>query len=274
MNDVKDVGNIIVQSLQSFFTAMIEFMPRLIGAIILLIVGWLIAKIISTVVKRSLVAIGAQTLFDKMGTLPLLDSPNFKIDGPNIISKVIYWVIFSGFLMAFFNTLGLQEVTEGIKVIIAYLPKLITALIIFVVGLWLGSVVKTTIYSALHSLDLSSAKIISNLVFGLVIIFVAITALTQAGIDTSPITTNLATLIAAVGIGFAIAFGLGAKDILRDMLSASYSKNNFAEGDLIRIMDIEGTITKLDNVSCVIQSGSKEVVIPASKLLTETVEKL
>jgi small-conductance mechanosensitive channel len=274
MNDVKDVGNIIVQSLQSFFTATIDFMPRMVGAIILLIVGWLVAKILSGIVKKSLIAIGAQTLFDKMGTLPLLDSPNFKIDGPKIISKIVYWVIFSGFLMTFFNTLGLQEVTEGIKAIIAYLPKLITALIIFVVGLWIGSFVRTAIYSALHSLDLSSAKIISNLVFGLIIIFVAITALTQAGINTSPITTNLATIIAAVGMGFAIAFGLGAKDILRNMLSASYSKNNFAEGDLIRVMGIEGTITKLDNVSCVLQSGAKEVVIPASKLLSETVEKL
>jgi len=103
---------------------------------------------------------------------------------------------------------------------------------------------------------------------------VIITALDQAGVDTTIITSNVTLILGAIMASFAIAFALAAKDILQNMLSSFYSRQNFTVGNIIKIGDIKGKIIRLDSVSVVIKTPSSEVVLPARTLISEQVEKI
>ena len=116
------------------------------------------------------------------------------------------------------DILGLQIISQEISNFLGYLPRLFAALIIFTVGLLLANLIKNGLKSLFESMELSGSKIISQLVFFILIIFISITALNQAGVNTEIITNNVTMILAAFLLAFALALGLGAQKVVGDLL--------------------------------------------------------
>ena len=165
-------------------------------------------------------------------------------------------------------------ISEGIANFIGYLPILISALLIFVVGVYLASLVKNAVIDTFKSLEINGANLVSNIVFYAIVVVVTITALNQAGIDTEIITSNLTLILGSVLVSFTIAFGLGARDVVTRLLFGFYSRKNFEVGQKIKYKKIEGKIQQIDNICITVKTKEETVVIPIKDFVDNKVEIL
>lgn len=274
MDALNQFSELALTSLKTTMAMIGAAVPKILGAIVLLLIGWLIAKIASYVVAKILKAIKLNNALKKLNEIPMIKNASFEIDGVKIISKFVYWILLLVFIITATDTMGWTEVSGMIVGLIAYLPKLLSALIIFLIGFYIANLIKGLVHTTLHSLEVSSASVVSNAVFYILLIFITITALNQAGMDTTMITSNVTMILGAIMLAFTISFGLGSRDILTNILSSIYGKKNFEVGDKVKIGDVQGEIVKIDNISVTVKTPGSDFVIPAQKLVSEQVEKL
>ncbi|MGB0423326.1 MAG: hypothetical protein ACPGED_03340, partial [Flavobacteriales bacterium] len=121
---------------------------------------------------------------------------------------------------------------------------------------------------AANSIGVSGAKAISNIVFYVLMVFVAVTALNQAGIDTGIVTSNLTLIIGSILLAFAISYGFASRSIVTNMLSSYYGKGKYHEGQKLQIGDVVGDVVKIDSLSITLKTNKGLEVLP-SKLLIE-----
>ncbi len=274
MEKITEWDNILFSSLRELGLTVMSALPNIIGALILLLIGWLIARLARFVIRRVLRTKSLENVTRYLNELRWVQRSEVKVDSARLIARFVYWVILLFFFVAASETLGWTAVSQTLGDLLGYLPALLSAVIIAIVGLYIAQVVKNLILGTLLSLEMSSAKIISSFVFYIIAVFVILTALDQAGIDTTIITSNVTLILGAIMLTFAIAFALAAKDILRDILSSFYGRQNFKVGDLIKVNGMEGEIIRIDSISVVIKTPASEIVLPAHILISEKIEKL
>ena len=267
MNNTLDTLSNIAQS---FATQLADIMPKLALAIVILLVGWLIARTAAAIIRRVLTALNIAWVDQKLKTIELFQSLNIKSGA--VISNFLYWIIMLLAITTALEILGLDTIKEGINSFIAYLPKLISAILFFMIGSFIANIIKNVTSAAFDSMGIGAGKIISGFIFYFLVMLCSITALNQAGIDTVIITQNITIGVAAIFFAFALAYGFASRDIMANLLASFYTKDKFNIGQNIRIGDVQGTIVAMDSTSVTLNSGDKQIVLPLHKLISSTVE--
>jgi len=272
MEEITDWTEIGLQSLMTLSNSVMSALPNIIGALFLVILGWIIARVMSFIVRKALKVIGFDKLAEKINVTEILGKANIIKTSSEIVGKFVYWVIMLLFFVTASDTLGWSVVSESIGDLISYLPKLFSAVIIFVIGFYIASFVKKGLKGVLDSLSVSSSNMLSSISFYMILVIISLTAFNQAGVDTAIITSNVIVIIGGVILAFAISFGIGSRDVLSNIISSFYTKSNFAVGQEITLLEVKGTIQKIDNTSCVIKTKTGTTIIPVKRLLTENVD--
>lgn len=265
---------VLFSSLTSFSNAIMQSLPSVIGALILLLLGWIVAKSISFVVLKLLTKVKFDQLTEKPPLSEYFGQASLETKPSKIIQKVIYWTIYLLFVVTAAETLGLKMVSAEISKLIAYLPRLFSALLIFGIGVYIITFVRDFIRAATASLGMSTGKFISGFVFYLLLIILMLTTLKQAGIDTDIITTNLTLIMGALFFSFAISYGFASRDILANILATFFSKQIYQVGQLIEIEDTRGRIVELTSIAIKIETEEGIVVIPTQILMNKKVKIL
>jgi len=250
--------------LQDMLQNIIEFMPSLLAVIILILIGWIVIKIVSTVLRKALKVAKVDKLGDKMKEIDIFRNVNFKVS--DIIIKTVKWIIILTLIISAAQILGLRMVSDGVTAIIAYLPKLFTAIAILIIGIFLANIVKNGILSAFKALDIGGGKVIGNIVFFAITIVIGITALNQAEIDTQMITNNLTIIFGSFLLAFTIAFGLGSREIVQRLLFGFYSRKNLKVGQKVKIEDVKGTIDAIDNIYLILKTEEGKFIFPIKEV--------
>lgn len=266
---LQDANFTFVQDLWSQFLAII---PKFLMAIGFVILAWILLKVVNYVLKKLLKISKIDSLTTKLNEAELFGKNDYDIVPSKIVLKFVRYLIILIFIIIASESLGLKMVSEGIANFIGYLPILISALLIFVVGIYLASVIKNAIQESLKSLEISGSNLVGNIVFYAIVVVVSITALNQAGIDTEIITSNLTLILGSVLISFTIAFGLGARDVITRLLFGFYSRKNFEVGQHIKTKKIEGVIQQIDNICITIKTSDGLVVLPIKTFVDQKVE--
>ncbi|MDX2246076.1 MAG: hypothetical protein SF052_04835 [Bacteroidia bacterium] len=262
---------IIQNAFKTVLEQMVQVFPRLVGALFLLLIGWILARIISSVVAKLLTRIGIDRLAEKLNNTDSFREMKLTLRPVSIFKGFLYWMILLIFILSATETLGLDILTQQISGLIDYIPQLVTALIILAVGFYISDAIKSAVANTCKSLGISAWKFISSSLFYLLLLIVSVTALSQAGIDTSVITSNFSIILGGIILAFAIAYGFAARNVLSSILTSFYSKNNFEIGQIIELDGYKGTIVKLDNVSFTLDMGDRQVIFPLNRLLTDTI---
>ncbi len=258
----------------SLFTVISQIMgvlPNLMGALVLLLVGWILAKVVSGLIAKLLSRIGLDTLADKLNNTDFFQEVNLEIRPINIIKQFLYWTLMLIFVLSAAETLGLQIVTEQVSALVDFIPKLFTSIIILALGFYLADVVKKFVANACKSFGIPAWKLISSAVFYILLIALSITALNQAGIDTDIITFTVFIVIGGSVLAFSLAYGIAARDMLASILTAYYTKYKYQPGQIIEIDNYKGEITQISNVSLTLDTGNHQVVFPMNRLLADKV---
>lgn len=259
---------------EKIFEDVVNSLPTVLGFVAFVIISWIFIKVFLYIVRKALSKTKIDEWSKKLNETEIFGNTTINIVLTNVILGVLKWFLILVFVMAGSGIFGLTAVSEGISSFFAYLPKLLTALGIFVAGVYVGTMVKKAIQSMFKSLELSGGNLVGNIAFYLIVVFLSITALDQAGVDTSVIKSNLTLLIGSVLAAFTIAFGLGARDAIGRLLFGYYSRKNLQIGQRVRINDIEGQIESIDNICMVLITSEGKVVLPIKDVVDNQIKIL
>jgi len=250
-----------------------EALPKVVFGLLLIIVLWLLLKLILYIVKKSLKFSKIDHLTQKINEIPILDS-TLKIEPEKIILIFVKWFLILVFVIVGADLLGLDLISREVSKLIDFLPRFFSALVIFIAGLYGAAYLKKSIRTLLKAVDINGSKVISQIVFVILVLVVSIMALNQAGLNTEIVTNNLFLILGAILASFAIAFGLGAKDVILRLLLGFYSKRNFQIGQKIIINGKKGTIESIDNIAFVVVFDDRKVVYPIKYISNKKIEIL
>lgn len=264
----------IIGPFEKIFEDLIASLPTVLGFIGFVIFSWLFIKLFLFIVKKALNKTKIDEWSDKLSETEIFGNTTINVVLTKVILGVLKWFLILIFIMAGAGIFKLTSVSDGISSFFGYLPRLITALVIFVTGIYLGTVVKKAISSMFKSLKISGGNLLGNIAFYLIVIFLSITALDQAGVDTSVIKSNLTLIIGSILLAFTIAFGLGAKDAVTRLLFGYYSRKNIQIGQKVKIDTVEGVVVSIDNICVIIGTTNGKVVLPIKDVVDNKVEIL
>ena len=258
--------------LEELYNKSIEAFPNIIFALLIAIIGWILAKIIARIVRKVLEALQIDRLADKLNDIDIVSKANLAIVPSQVLSKLVYYLILLVSFIAATDFLGIEAVSNLMSDLINYLPSLLSAVVFFLIGLFIADFLRGIVLTTCQSLSIPSAKVISSVVFYFLFLTVTMSALDQAKISTDFINSSFMIIIAGVVASFALGYGLASKDMMSNFLASFYVKNKFEAGDRITIDGIQGQIESMDNKSFVLKTTNSKIVFPLNKLAQDKVE--
>ncbi|MDH4069910.1 MAG: hypothetical protein OEV30_05755 [Ignavibacteria bacterium] len=219
----------LFESLRAFWVRLGEFLPQLIGALLIFVVGWIIAKVIRSIVTKLLKTAKVDSFAEKAGIEGFLSKGGGKLTTISIIGTIVYWFIMFGVILAVLNSLNLTIAAELFNRIVLYIPNVFVAVVVLVLGAMLATFVQGILRTFLSNTGFSAPEMVSNIARVVILVFVGFVALEQLSIGGEILVSAFQLGFAAVCLALAIAFGLGGKDwaarILAKLESSSTKKD-------------------------------------------------
>lgn len=272
MQQIPNITQILINTFNTLINQFIDFVPRLMGCLVILVVGYLVSKGVSVLVKNVLGRVGFDRIGEKLNEISIVKQLKTEIKLSEIISEVLYYFILLVFLTAATETLGVDAITSMVLSIVNFIPQLIAAAIMLQIGIMLADVIKNTVTSLCRSFNIPSARLIGNIVFIFFLIITFISALGQIGIETALLESSFNLILGGIVAAFALGYGIASRDVLANMIAALYSRNKYREGQTVKLDDVKGIITRIDNVSVTIQGDETSIVLPLQLFQSKKVE--
>lgn len=210
---------VVVDPVKAMSIKVWSYVPALVGAIVILVVGWLVAKLIEAVVARVLKAVRLDSASDKAGISNVLAQGEIKLTLSELIGAVIYWVIILVVLATALNALNLTIAADLISKLVGYVPNILGAIFILVLGSFLANFVATIVRTSASNAGIGNAKLLAKITHISLVVFTVVVAVEQLGIASALIILAVNVILISVGLGIALAFGLGCKDIAGKFMS-------------------------------------------------------
>lgn len=272
MDKVNEFSDVALKSLTNIWFEITKIFPNIIGAFIVLVIGWIVTKLVVKIIKKVLKVVKANKLDDKLNDIEIIEGKKLNFDTVKVVSNIVKYLMYIIIFVTASDIMGLDIITEQISNLLSYIPQLLSAIVIFVVGLLFANFVKNGLKSLFESMDLSGGKMISQVVFFLMLTFIGVTALNQAGIDTEIITNNINMIIAAFLLAFAIAFGLGARLVVGKLMQTFYARKMFEAGQKITFNGEAYEIDEVKSISVILKNSKGKLIVPINDLMENQVQ--
>ncbi len=252
----------LTTSLSNAATKIITLVPRLLTAAVVLIIGWLIARLLKTVIVRLMR--GVDNLWHKLIVREALVDVQNRYPPTKVIGEISFWLIILFFTALAADILGLSAFVAWISQIVSFLPLLIAGLVIIVAGVILSSLLRDLVASAAASAGAAQADLLGRVTQVIILITAIVIGVDQVGIDITFLSIMAAIVLATTLGGIAIAFGVGAKQHVENVIAGHNIRRRYRLGDTIRIRDMEGKIVGMGSMGIVIDTSDGQVSLPAS----------
>tara|TARA_R110001583_G_scaffold49141_3_gene153917 strand:+ start:129 stop:980 length:852 start_codon:yes stop_codon:yes gene_type:complete len=251
------LGNSLAEAGQ----ALSAYLPSLLTALLLLLMGWLLGRLIQTLIMRFGHGIDRLMAWLHHQTVPAAQPP---ANPPStIFARVLFWVVLLLFAAAAAEALGLPGLGDWVGRIVQYLPNVITCIVIILLGFPLAGFAQNLVYQIALEQSFGSARLLGRTVQLLVITLAGVLGISQLAVDIS-LLINLITLAAASVLGgLGLAFGLGARQQVSNILAAQNLRSLYQPGQRIRVEGVEGDIIELTSKAVIVKTSSGLATIPA-----------
>ncbi|MDR3393497.1 MAG: hypothetical protein P4L70_00710 [Parasulfuritortus sp.] len=204
--------DIFFTSLQTFWSEIAIFAPKLLAALILFLLGWLLARLLRTGVQRLLKALNFDSLAAKSGLEALAGAGGVKLSLSGLIAALMYWLVILVVSVSVANSLGLHTVAELLNRAVLYLPNVLVAILVMLFGTLLARFINRLTFTWLHGIKAPNALMMSTTVEYMVQIFALFLALEQLNIGVQLVTVAFAIGFGGLVLALALAFGLGGRE--------------------------------------------------------------
>lgn len=208
------VREAVIGSLTNLWNQLIQFVPSLVAALVIIIIGWTVAVAAGRFVEKILLMLGINQMFDRFkGLQAAMARANVRFNLPLVTGEVVKWLLLTVTLLIASDVLGLQEVSSFLMQILLYIPNVIVAAVILIIAVLLANFVYHTVAASVRAAGFSSADAIATISKWAVLVFAFFAALLQLQVAVALIQTLLTAFFAMCALAGGLAFGLGGKDL-------------------------------------------------------------
>jgi flagellar biosynthesis protein FliQ len=207
-----------LEPLRGFLISAGEFLPRILLAILVLVVGWMVAKMVRFAIAKGLRAVNFNVLTERAGMDGFLRDGGIGTDTAGLLATLFYWLVILASLVIGFNLLGLSYITDLLGRVVLFLPKVMVALLILAFGAYFAKFVGNAVTAYCRNVHLQDSDILGRLAQYAIVAFVVLIALDQVNVGGDIVRQTFLIVLAGVVFALALAFGLGGKDWAAEML--------------------------------------------------------
>ncbi|MBU4343179.1 MAG: hypothetical protein KKG01_03580 [Candidatus Omnitrophica bacterium] len=219
-----DWNAVVMEPVTAMLARVAGFLPTLLGVLVILIIGWIIAGMLKNVVVKLLKLIQLDTATEKAGLGDILRRGGIRQTLSELIGVLIYWLIMLMVFMTALNALGMTVAASLLDKVIMYIPNVIAAMFILSLGIFFSSMIGTIVRTASSNAGITQAKFLGQLTQTVIMIFAIMITLEQLNIASSVLNLAINIILASIGLAVAIAVGLGSKDLAGKMMGDFVSK--------------------------------------------------
>ena len=213
-----DRFEVMLEPVRVFLRQMGDFLPRLAIALIVLVVGYFIAKAVKYAIVRGLRAINFNVMTERAGIDGFLRGGGIRADGTEIVALLFYWVVILVALVIGFNSLGLAYITDLLSRVLLFVPKVMVAMLILAFGAYFAGFIGNAVTAYCRKVQLQDAELLGRISQYAILAFVVLIALDQVNVGGDIVRQTFLIVLAGVALALALAFGLGGKDWAAEML--------------------------------------------------------
>jgi small-conductance mechanosensitive channel len=276
MDRLPDIGawrDVLLQAATELGTKVAGFLPSLLGAVVILLLGWLLSRSVELAAGRGLRTFGLDRAATRLRLTDVLQRAGIEMAPSEVVARLLFWLLMLTFLLSSVETLGLTAVTATIDRLIAYIPNLIGAALIALLGLLLARFLGSVASSASAAAGFPSAPRLGFLVQVFVAGLVIVVAVEQLGVATNVLVGPLTALLAAAGLSAGLAFALGAYPIVTHILAGHFLKASLPRDTFVEVEGERGVVERIGATDTLLRNGERVWSVPNAKLLNLVVAR-
>lgn len=245
---------------------LLELIPKLFLGLVVLFLGYLLARIVQSLVSRFIGYLD-RTINKNISSQQLQVNLN---SSRSFISRTFFWIIVFFFVTLFTEILGLPVITSWLAGLGEYLPNIIAGVVVVFFGIIFSRLASDLIKSRSFKTGIYSSAMLARVSKNMIMVITIIIAIDQLGVDISFLTTLTYILLSALLLGAAVAFGMGARTSVSNILASYYVARTYTEGDIVRMGTHEGRIIKITATSIYLETEAGQLIIPAKEFNEQT----
>jgi hypothetical protein len=257
----------VLPALRSAVQEVIGILPQILGAVLIIVLGWLVSKIAGSLVGRLLNRLGLNKAAERTGVSSFLTKAGFTHEISWIVGRLVFWTLMLVFLLSASETLHLNALAETLQVVVAFVPNLLVAVLVLVLGAFLARIIGRLARGAAAEGGIGYAVFLEKAVNAVVLIAVIIIATSQLKIQSDVLEIAFGIALGACGLVVALTLGLGTRRIAQSITCGVYVRRSFKIGQSIKVEGEEGEIVEFGPVNTVIQTSKGLVSLPNSFLI-------
>jgi len=259
----------LVAAMTALWTKVANFIPNLFGALVVVLLGFVVAKLLDTLLSKLLAKLGLDRLMGGTGLTKMLSRVGIQVPISTLIGKIVYWFVLLVFLVSAAESLGLERVSATLDMLALYLPKVFGGALVLLAGLLLAQVANGLVRGAAEGIGLEYAAGLGRIAQGLVIIISISVAISQLEVKTDLLNHVIVIGLITVGLAVALAMGLGSREIAGQIIAGIYVRELYQVGQEVRIGDVEGQIEEIGTVKTVVLTDDGDLVSLSNRTLLE-----
>lgn len=252
-------------SLDSMWSRLAEYLPTLLGAIALLVVGYLAAKLLGFLARKGSKRLGIDRASRFAGVSALLPSTGTEQTVSGLLGLLAFWLVMLAFVISAANLLGLAGVAAAVKLILTFLPRVIGALFVVLIGVLLARLAQRTIRAAGIVLHFEYANALAGVIYAILLVVTASLAIGQLGVATDLLNYLVAILFLTVGISVALAIGIGARDVAGQVIAGMYARELYQPGTVIEVSQVRGRLLEIATTNTLIETSDGIIACVSNK---------
>ncbi|HVW38775.1 MAG TPA: mechanosensitive ion channel domain-containing protein [Pirellulales bacterium] len=257
------------------FGQIIVMLPNVLAMLVVLVVGYIVAHVLDKFATALSQSLGLETAAERSGLRTSMKQVGIQRSVPAIVGQIVFWLTMCVFVTAAFNILGLQTVSAAMERIVAYIPNLLVATVVVVVGLLVAGLLRGVVATSADRVGISYAENLANGVYYVLALMTFIGAFDQLNIEFGLLKEMILIAFGGLALGFGLAFGLGGREVMGGILAGYYTRQRLHAGDRVHVAGMEGTVREVGPVATVIETEEDGLLnrhsVPNTRMLSEAV---
>jgi small-conductance mechanosensitive channel len=265
----------VQNSFQQALQQVTDYGPKIVAAVVVAVLGYLAARLIGKIVVKVGEKLGLQIAAERSGLAQSMQHMGIERNVPHILGTISFWLLMCVVFMAAFKILGLTEVSTAMGSVAQYIPNLLVAAVIVVVGLFAATFLRGVIATSTDRLGISYAEHLANASYYTLALLTFILAFQHLGIKFELLNYAILLVLGGLALGFGLALGLGGRDVMAGILAGYYLRQRLASGDSVDVAGMQGTVREVGPVATIIETDEHGLLnrhsVPNTKMLNEAV---
>ncbi|HCK54515.1 MAG TPA: hypothetical protein DIC23_14950, partial [Planctomycetaceae bacterium] len=265
----------VSSALQTAFQPVINLLPSVVAMIAVLVIGYVVARLLARAANAVGQRIGLDAAAERSGLSASMTKVGIERGLSAIVSQLVFWMLMCVFVVAAFNLLNLPSLSAATQKLVDYIPKLLAATTVVLIGLLIASFLRGVIATAADRIGISYADRLASGAYYILAMMTFIAAFDQLEIQFALLNQLILIAFGALALGVGLSVGLGGRDVAGGIMSGYYVRQRMQSGDTVSVSGIEGVVREVGPVATVIETTTNGMshrhTVPNSKMLNEAV---